>query len=227
MLVPPSILEIAKTTQKTGDGDLAAIARFDATGFRRTDRLVGNRLEDFRFKLHLREHNEQEFYTLLVNATLRLDLAPENIALLKFYIKKTRSDPDYVFMQKMRREPCCSGSWRTKIGRCRLNSTDLETLTNTTIKMKMPDDKNNLMEGEGTVGLRVTLDNLGFADLWLVLGTKKDQAVRFGDTLIGYVENYVDVVEFFNMVMTPEKRERFGRARLEDVEVDATVEFVE
>jgi len=189
--------------------------------------MVGKRLENFWFHLHLREPNEEDFHTVSIKAILRLDLAPDNIALLKFYVKQCRGDADYIFSLKWEKEAEDAGAWRAMLGRSRANGLDHENFTDTNMRIKMPADKNDLMEGVGTLALRVTLDSVGFVDVFMVLGTSKDQIVRKGDTIIGYVENYKDVVDFFSMVDTTEKRESFGRAHLEDVEVDATLEFVD
>ncbi len=207
-------------------GEDASTSQIDRTGFSKEDRLVGKRIDQFRFKLHIREPNEEELFTSApIDAKLRLDLAPENVGLLKFFVNKCKGDPEYMFTLKWEQESENCGMWHAKLGRSELNTLDHEYFTNTDMMIRLPADWNNSLEGVGTLGLRVVL-RTGFVDIFMLLGTAKEQLVRKGDTIIGYVENYKDVQDFFSMVDTPEKRKRFGRSQL-GVEAEPTLEFLD
>ncbi len=204
-------------------GDGAPQEPFDNTGFKRGERLMGHRIQAFPFKLHLRGRNEEAFCTLDVVANIRLDQAPKNIELLNFFVNQNKEDGDYIYSLQWDQETPDCGVWHAMLGRARLNGIERESLTNTRLVIKMPDEENNLWGGVGTIGMRVTRDRDGFLSIYLLLGTSKDQIVRNDDTIIGYVEDSAAVVGFFNMIDTPAKRARYGANH---VAVVATLEFM-
>ena len=186
---------------------------WNATGFPRLiDRLEGDQIEPFNFKMHLREPNEEELYTVDVVAWVRLDQAPENIALLKFFVKYNKGDPDYVFSFIFEKD---ATSWCGYLGDCKPDEELEEHLTHTKMMIRKPTEFNHLVGGMGTLGLRVKEDDSGDLELVLMIGTDKDQIVGPGETIIGYIDNFKDLMDLFSHVDTTAMRERF--VQLEDI----------
>lgn len=181
------------------------------------DREMRSPLEVFEFMIHLREPHQDEFYTVNVDGRLRLPQAPENIELLKFFIKDNKSDEDYKYSMKLEPDRHC---WKVLLGICARNHMYKEFFTNTYKRIQLPNEHNNLVGGEGTLAMRVMLDEDEDIQLELLIGTGKDQILGPHDVVIGHILNYRDVQELFQMVDTREKVDRY------DARVIPTVEFV-
>jgi len=199
---------------------------WDATGFPRLkDRTDGVRVEQFNFKMHIRELSDDEFfeeiYTVDVRAFIRLDQAPQHTALLKFFVNNNKADPNYVhnFNFEMDKDV-----WKGHLGTAIRGRQMTERHTNSTMTVTLPTETNDLVGGLGTLAMRVQIDKdlSNIIHLSLLIGVAKDQILGPDDVVIGYIENYHELNHLFGMVDSDKKRDGF---LVINGEVSATIEF--